>query len=335
MKILNLLTIGLLLGSSALQAQEKSKVAITGTVKGLSSGKIYLQRFDNKAFLTLDSAEIKGGSFKFNKTLQLPELYGLTLNKKGNPLYVFLEEGKVNVALDTASYYKNSVVTGSVSNDQFTSYKKQRNVRISELIQQNPASIVSAYVLYRDFSYRLTPQEIQQNIQLLDPKLQETQYVAVLKDLIKVLSAVSIGNKAPDFEGTTPEGKNIKLSDHFGKYLLLDFWASWCGPCRQENPNLVKSYEKYHDKGFDIFAVSLDKNKEAWLKGIKDDNLSWTHVSDLAFWQSAAAKLYGVRAIPANVLIDPNGVIVGRNLRGEALNKKLEELLGNSTAKNP
>lgn len=142
---------------------------------------------------------------------------------------------------------------------------------------------MSAYVLYRDFSYRLTPEEISQNLQLLDPALQNTPYVAVLKDLVNVLNSVSVGKQAPDFEANTPEGKTIKLSDHFGKYLLLDFWASWCGPCRRENPNLVKAYQKYHEKGFDIFAVSLDKSKEAWLKGIKDDNLSWTHVSDLAF----------------------------------------------------
>ncbi|WP_342330112.1 TlpA disulfide reductase family protein [Pedobacter sp. FW305-3-2-15-E-R2A2] len=335
MKTLTIATLSLLLSSAAVYAQEKSNVEITGTVKGLNSGKVYLQKFDNKMFFTLDSAELKDGTFKFNKTLKLPELYGLTVDKEESPLYVFLEKGKVDVSLDPEGYYRNSVVTGSASNDLFTSYKKQKEVKIGAFIKENPSSLVAAYVLYRDFSYRLSPEEIRQNLQLLDPKLSNTPYVVVLKDLVNVLTSVGIGNKAPDFEGLTPEGKSIKLSDHFGKYLLLDFWASWCGPCRRENPNLVKAYQKYHDKGFEIFAVSLDKNKEAWLKGIKDDNLSWTHVSDLAFWNSAAAKLYGVRAIPANVLIDPNGVIVGRNLRGEDLDKKLEELLSTPLAKTP
>lgn len=335
MKTLTIATLSLLLSSAAVYAQEKSNVEITGTVKGLNSGKVYLQKFDNKMFFTLDSAELKDGTFKFNKTLKLPELYGLTVDKEESPLYVFLEKGKVDVSLDPEGYYRNSVVTGSASNDLFTSYKKQKEVKIGAFIKENPSSLVAAYVLYRDFSYRLSPEEIRQNLQLLDPKLSNTPYVVVLKDLVNVLTSVGIGNKAPDFEGLTPEGKSIKLSDHFGKYLLLDFWASWCGPCRRENPNLVKAYQKYHDKGFEIFAVSLDKNKEAWLKGIKDDNLSWTHVSDLAFWNSAAAKLYGVRAIPANVLIDPNGVIVGRNLRGEDLDKKLEELLSTPLAKAP
>jgi len=335
MKTLTIAALSLLLSSTAVYAQEKSNVEISGTVKGQNSGKVYLQKFNNKMFFTLDSAELKDGTFKFKKTLKLPELYGLTIDKEESPLYVFLEKGKVDVSLDPEGYYRNSVVTGSVSNDLFTSYKKQKEVKIDAFIKENPSSLVAAYVLYRDFSYRLSPEEIRQNLQLLDPKLSNTPYVAVLKDLVNVLTRVGIGNKAPDFDGLTPEGKSIKLSDHFGKYLLLDFWASWCGPCRRENPNLVKAYQKYHDKGFEIFAVSLDKDKEAWLKGIKDDNLSWTHVSDLAFWNSAAAKLYGVRAIPANVLIDPNGVIVGRNLRGEDLDKKLEELLAIPLAKTP
>lgn len=334
-RILTIAALSLLFTNITGYAQDKGNVEITGTVKGQNSGKVYLQKFDNKMFFTLDSAEVKEGTFKFNKTLKLPELYGLTINKDESPLYIFLEKGKVNVSLDAEGYYKNSVVTGSASNDLFTGYKKQKDVKIETFIKENPGSLVPAYVLYRDFSYRLSPEEIKENLKLLDPKLANTPYVAVLKDLVNTLTSVGIGKKAPDFEGTTPEGKSIKLSASFGKYLLLDFWASWCGPCRRENPNLVKAYQKYHDKGFDIFAVSLDKNKEAWLKGIKDDQLGWTHVSDLAFWNSAPARLYGVRAIPANVLIDPNGVIVGRNLRGEDLDKKLGELLATPLAKTP
>lgn len=321
------IAIGALLFSQALHAQQSGKVKISGTVKGVSSGKVYLQKFNNKMFSSIDSAELKNGTFSFDKTLELPELYGITLNPDKSPLYVFLDPGKAEVTLDTAAYFRGSTVKGSKSQDLFTAYKKQQNVQISDFIKANPASIVSAYVLYRDFSYRLTPEQIKENLALLDPKLGNTPYVAVLKDLINVLSTVAIGQKAPDFTAPDPEGKPVRLSDHRGKYVLLDFWAAWCGPCRRENPNVVAAWKKFHEKGFDVFGVSLDHNKAAWEKAIKDDGLTWTQVSDLAYWNSAPAKLYGVRAIPSNVLIDPNGVIVGRNLRGEDLSKTLEELL--------
>lgn len=328
MKKVSAILTGLLFSSTLLLAQEKKQVEISGVVTGITTGKVYLQKFNNKIFSSIDSAEIKNGRFLLKEQLLLPELYGITTSKDKSPLYVFLEAGKVTVNLDTAKYYSKSTVEGSASNDLFTAYKKQRGVKIEEFIKQNPGSIVPAYVLYREFAYRLTPEEIKANVALLDPSLQNSQYVTVLNDLVNVLGTVSIGKKAPDFTALTPEGKSISLSGQQGKYLLVDFWAAWCGPCRHENPNLVKSYKKYHDKGFDVLGVSLDKSKADWVKAIKDDHLTWTQVSDLSYWNSAPAKLYGVRAIPANVLIDPKGVIIARNLRGEELDKKLEELLG-------
>lgn len=148
------------------------------------------------------------------------------------------------------------------------------------------------------------------------------------KEEIDKYKTVAVGAVAPDFAQTTPDGKTIKVSDYKGKYLLVDFWASWCGPCRRENPNVVKAYQAYKDKNFTILGVSLDdeKGKDAWLKAIEKDQLVWDQVSDLKGWNNEAAKLYLVRSIPQNFLLDPDGKIIAHNLRGEDLAKKLEEI---------
>ncbi|AKD57347.1 TlpA disulfide reductase family protein [Spirosoma radiotolerans] len=141
------------------------------------------------------------------------------------------------------------------------------------------------------------------------------------------IKGVSVGAPAPEIALNDTTGTPVPLSSLRGKYVLIDFWASWCGPCRAENPNVVRMYNKFKDKGFAIYSVSLDQAKANWTKAIRNDNLTWTHVSDLKFWQSAAAQQYGVQAIPATFLLDKDGKIIAKNLRGEALEQKLEEIL--------
>ena len=138
---------------------------------------------------------------------------------------------------------------------------------------------------------------------------------------------VKVGQQAPEIILPGLTGDSVRLGDLKGKVVLVDFWASWCGPCRAENPNVVRAYSKYKGKGFEILAVSLDDRKDKWLAAIQADNLSWTHVSDLKGWKNAAAELYSIRAIPQNLLIDPQGKIIAKNLRGEALETKLGEIM--------
>lgn len=139
---------------------------------------------------------------------------------------------------------------------------------------------------------------------------------------------IPVGSEAPDFTQPTPDGKQLSLSSLRGKVVLIDFWASWCKPCRMENPNVKKVYDRFHGKGFEILGVSLDRTKEAWVAAIQQDGLPWKHVSDLGFWNNAAAQEYGVSSIPFTVLVDREGKVIDKNLRGAMLERRLAELFG-------
>ncbi|NML22915.1 AhpC/TSA family protein [Pseudoflavitalea sp. G-6-1-2] len=196
-----------------------------------------------------------------------------------------------------------------------------------EYIKQNPASYFSLTSIQEIAGGKMDAAEVEPMFKSLSADLQNSKAGKNLAKLIGAARATAVGVQAPEFTQNDVDGKPVKLSDFKGKYVLIDFWASWCGPCRGENPNVVKAYNDYKDKNFTILGISLDSKKENWLKAIEDDKLTWTHVSDLKFWNNEVAVQYGIRGIPANLLLDKDGKIIGKDLRGEELQKKLAEIL--------
>ncbi|KIC92843.1 TlpA disulfide reductase family protein [Flavihumibacter solisilvae] len=195
-------------------------------------------------------------------------------------------------------------------------------------VRESPASPTALYALTQFAGYDLEPGKVEPLFNLLPAATRNYPTAQDLNEKIIIAKKTAVGQVAMDFTQNDTLGNPVSLSSFRGKYLLVDFWASWCGPCRQENPNVVKAFETYSRKGFYILGVSLDRpnGREKWLKAINDDGLAWAHVSDLKFWENEVARQYGINAIPQNLLIDPNGKIIARNLRGEELQDKLREI---------
>jgi peroxiredoxin len=197
-----------------------------------------------------------------------------------------------------------------------------------KFVKTYPKSVISLDVL-RSLAYGADYAEIAPLYASLSPSLKESESGKKFGEQLAKMKNVALGATAPDFAMADTSGKVVKLSSFRGRYLLVDLWASWCGPCRQENPNVVRTFNKYKDRNFTVLGVSLDRPdaKDKWIKAIKDDGLTWTHVSDLKFWNNEVAQMYGVQAIPQNFLLDPNGKVIAKNLRGDALDAKLAEVL--------
>lgn len=345
----------------------KDEFSIKGSIDGVEKGKIYLQKLVDGQPKTVDSTELSGGKFAFKGKMEIPDFRLLRLNDREYFGQFFLDNASVTVAAKKDSL-RATKITGSPTNDVFKSYvaemdklskevmglqEKYQNamatgnndaaskakidyqamidnnkVFTKNFIKEHSNSVVSAFILMQ-YASQLESNEVEEMVGKFAPEISKSEYVVKLKEFVQELKKTASGAVAPDFTMNDTEGKPVSLSSFKGKIVLVDFWASWCGPCRQENPNVVKLYQQYHGKGFDILGVSLDKDKEAWLKAIKDDNLAWNHVSDLQYWQNAAARLYGVNSIPQSFLLDKEGKIIAKGLRGEELAKKLAELFPN------
>ncbi|TLP81404.1 TlpA disulfide reductase family protein [Maribacter sp. ACAM166] len=204
-----------------------------------------------------------------------------------------------------------------------------------DYVKAHPKALISALVLDRAISTKAVGvdevegiyESMSEEIKNSQPGKKVLEGIEKLKKSEEAGKNTRIGSKAPDFSGPNPDGKEIALKDVLGKVTLIDFWAGWCRPCRAENPNIVAVYNKYHSKGLNVLGVSLDRTEEAWKKAIVEDGLEWNHISNIAYFDDKIAKLYNVDAIPAAFLLDENGVIVAKNLRGPALEQKVAELL--------
>lgn len=304
---------------------------LSGKTSGIENGVMIYLVYDNKP---LDSTLVNDNSFEF-KTKLLNTPIPLWLHTKDFSNYrAFWAENNPMTFDATKTDFRNAIITGSESEElQFNLYQKiytlptiERQKMEMEFVKNNPKSIVSASML----SVYSTTWKKEKTKELYDQLSIENKYTKFGKEIKRYLEVnknPNIGESYVDFEMEDTNGELKKLSEIKAKLILLEFWSSNCGPCRQENPFLVKTYEKFKPKGFEIFAVSQDTKRESWLKAIKEDKLPWLQVSDLKGSKNKASLIYGIYSIPNNFLIDQNGIIVGRNLRGEKLEDKLIELL--------
>ena len=339
---------------------------IKGQIKGKESGDIRLMKYADGRWITEDSAKIEKGQFTLKGKTDIPELRLISMEQQQIVAQFFAENGTITLNAWNDSLTKTQV-KGSKSNDEFTVLKKEleninkdiqglqqkyseamqsgnedgmkkaqidyeammgnQTVYIKNFIREHPKSAVSPLIVLMQFSQDISAHDIDTLVVFLDPSIRASVYVSELNKIAGKKRLTDAGSVAPDFTQNTPEGTPFTLSSLRGKFVIVDFWASWCGPCRKENPNVVALYNKYKDKGLDILGVSLDRDKAAWLKAIADDQLTWHHVSDLKYWQNEVAVKFGVQAIPFTLLLDKEGKIIAKNLRGEDLARKLAELM--------
>ena len=309
------------------------------------------------------------GNFSLKFNTKEPTFYRIRLAENNYILLIANDKEQIEFSADAKNLGKTATVKGSTESANLfkATHQLQRNAErldslngVFQREQNNPALDSIKFVLQEAYSVmmkeeteyikrfidknnsslaclaiidKLSPEEHMEYYKKLDSglskRLPANSYTKMFHDKIIELNRLSEGSVAPEIALNTPDGKTVALSSLKGKVVLIDFWASWCRPCRAENPNVVKMYNAYKDKGFDIYSVSLDKDKEAWAKAIQDDNLVWpSHVSDLGYWQSSVVKQYNISGIPFTCLIDKEGKIVAKGLRGEELEVQIRKLLG-------
>lgn len=318
---------------------------ITGTITGYPDGTAvsFLNQQTNKLE---KQAEIKNGKFTIKGNLAEPSFIVLILADQPPAIPMFIDNSEIKISGDKNSL-DNISITGSKSEDEYQELEKALKPyekmfvpdgekdpasvaeveKISEaFVKKHPASFVDPIAIIRVLQTSQNHVVAENMYRLMTKDVKETNLAKYVNQQLELAKINPIGSEIADFSQTDTSGHKIKISSLRGKYVLIDFWASWCRPCRMENPNVVAAFKKYHEKNFTVLGVSLDQAKAAWLNAIHMDGLTWSHVSDLKGWSNEVATKFQITSIPQNILINPKGIIIAKNLRGEALNKKLDEL---------
>jgi peroxiredoxin len=355
-----------MLGALALLTQFTfAQQHISGTLKGAEGKKMYLYSDDDDH--PKDSQLIKNSQFDFTMANAEPRgVKALILQDHDNPLLFVSGKDHLEYTLTSDAYPVAASMKGDDESKAMQAYQKafqpllkrahDLNMEAAlingeneeakqafrpkadsfnttvintgeKFIQGHKSDIAAAWVMMSELRQRLSPEDFNDLYQSLNDNVKDTKYGKAAASYLASTGLEANSSLAPDFSQTDKDGKLVTLSSFRGKYVLVDFWASWCGPCRQENPNVVRAHTRFKDKNFVIIGISLDKDRSSWLDAVEHDKLNWIQLSDLQGWGNVVANLYGINGIPANVLIDPKGRIIARNLRGRALEARLERVL--------
>ena len=306
---------------------------IQANIEGIEKGKVWLAKLDLKTNerIYVDSAKIKNGMFDFKGKVESPYLHTIFINNDSNKIHLFLENSIINISANIHQL-DNAQVSGSKEDSLFRSYELDDifdRTKGMDIMLNYPAYSFSAFTAYYQFQiHNIQADTLEHIMDSFTESAKQTVYYHHLRKLYQTLKRVAISQPAPSFTIPDVNGRPIQLADFKGKYLLIDFWASWCAPCREANPLLVEAYEHFKDKNFTIVSISVDDNKDRWLEAIHKDQLSWTNVSHLKGWDEVT-DLYGVKAVPQNFLLDPKGIILDKNIEPENLIATFIKILPN------